>query len=155
MTDVQTLTILLGQNERQRDAAVAEHQRIQAASAAAKNQAEQLRVYRREYEQRWSAQFCREGKIELVHCYQSFMERLTLAVEQQTRVAEHAVLQVELTAGALRDAELRCASVKKLIERRVVEQRHSAERRDQKQTDEAATRAAWNRLASTRPAPLM
>ncbi len=155
MTDVQTLTILLGQNERQRDAALAEHQRAQGAAEAARAQAEQLRGYRRDYEQRWSAQFCREGKIELVRCYQSFMERLTLAVEQQARIADHAAQQVERVLTALREAELRCASVRKLIERRMAEQRLATERRDQKQTDEAATRAAWNRLGSTRPAPLM
>jgi flagellar FliJ protein len=155
VTDIQTLTILLGQNERQRDAAFAEHQRAQGAAEAAKAQAEQLRHYRRDYEQRWSAQFCREGKIELVHCYQSFMERLTLAVEQQTRVAEHAAQGVERAAIALRDAELRCASVRKLIERRLAEQRIGLERRDQKQTDEAANRAAWARLGATRPSPLM
>ena len=155
MTDVQTLTILLGQNERQRDAAIAEHQRALVTSDAAKGQAEQLRTYRREYEQRWRSQFCREGQIELVHCYQSFMERLTLAVEQQARIAEHAAQQALRALGALRDTELRCASVRKLIERRLAEQRLSADRRDQKQTDEAASRAAWNRLASTRPAPLL
>ena len=155
MTDVQTLTILLGQNERQRDAAIAEHQRAQSVAAAAQGQAEQLRTYRREYEQRWSAQFCREGRIELVHCYQSFMERLTLAVEQQARVAEHAAQQLARALTALQDTELRCASVRKLIERRRAEQRIATDRREQKQTDEAATRAAWNRLASTRPAPLM
>ena len=155
MTDVQTLTILLGQNERQRDAAIAEHLRVQAVAAAAKAQAEQLRHYRRDYEQRWSAQFSREGKIELVHCYQSFIERLTLAVEQQTRVAEHAAQGVERAVIALRDAEMRCASVRKLIERRLAEQRISLDRREQKQTDEAASRAAWVRIGATRPSPLM
>ena len=155
MTDIQTLTILLGQNERQRDAAIAEHQRAQGVAEAARAQAEQLHGYRRDYEQRWSAQFCREGKIELVHCYQSFMERLTLAVEQQSRAAEHAAHGVERAVTALRDAELRCASVRKLIERRLAEQRISLERRDQKQTDEAASRAAWTRIGATRPAPLM
>ena len=155
MTDIQTLTILLGQHERQRDAAIAEHQRAQGAAEAARAQAEQLHGYRRDYEQRWSAQFCREGKIELVRCYQSFMERLTLAVEQQARIAAHSALQVERALNALRDSEMRCASVRKLIERRLVEQRLATDRRDQKQTDEAATRAAWNRLGSTRPAPLM
>ncbi len=155
MTDIQTLTILLGQNERLRDAAIAEHQRVQAAADAAKAQAEQLRHYRGEYEQRWRAQFSHEGKMELVHCYQSFMERLTLAVEQQSRAAEYAAQGVERAVIALRDAELRCASVRKLIERRQAEQRLSLERRDQKQTDEAASRAAWVRIGTTRPAPLM
>ena len=155
MTGIETLTILLGQNERQRDVAFTAHQRAQTAAEAALGQAEQLRTYRREYEQRWRLQFCREGKIELVHCYQSFMERLTQAVEQQVRVAENAGQQVQHALATLRDTELRCASVRKLIERRQAEQRLSADRCDQKQTDEAASRAAWNRLGSTRPAPLM
>jgi flagellar FliJ protein len=155
MTDIQTLTILFGQSERQRDAAMIEHQRLQAASESAAGQAEQLHAYRRDYEQRWSAQFCREGKIELVHCYQSFMERLTQAVDQQARIAAHATQQAERALGMLRDAELRCASVRKLIERRVAEQRVAVERRDQKQTDETATRAAWVRIGATRPAPLL
>ena len=155
MTDLQPLTLLLGQSERQRDAALAEQQRAQIASDAAAGQAEQLRNYRREYEQRWSAQFARRGQIELVHCYQSFMARLTQAVEQQARVAEHAAQQLERALAALRTAEMRCASVRKLIERRVLEQRVATDRRDQKQTDEAATRAAWVRIGATRPSPLM
>ena len=144
MTDLHPLTVLLGQNERQRDTALAEHQRAQNTSAAAAAQAEQLLAYRRDYEQRWSAQFCREGKIELVRCYQSFMERLTQAVEQQSAVATHAAQQVERALTTLRATEMRCAAVRKLIERRLLEQRLAADRRDQKQSDEFAARAAWN-----------
>jgi flagellar FliJ protein len=148
MTDIQPLMILLGQHERQRDAALAEHQRANQASSAAAAQAQQLHTYRREYEQRWAEQFKREGQIELVRCYQSFMERLTQAVNQQTRMAEHAAQQLETAAVALREAELRCASVRKLIERRTHERRLTDERRDQKQTDEQAARGAWNRLGA-------
>ena len=151
MTDLQPLTLLLGQHERQRDAALAEHQRAQQASAAAAAQSEQLHTYRREYEQRWSEQFRREGKIELVRCYQSFMERLTQAVDQQARAAEHAARQVENAMLALRECELRCASVRKLIERRTHEQRLAADRRDQKQSDEFAARVAWNRVHAAGP----
>lgn len=155
MTDLQPLTLLLDQHERQRDAAIAEHQRALAASDAAAAQSEQLRAYRREYEQRWSAQFCREGKIELVRCYHSFMERLTQAVEQQDRVAQHALQQVVPALTALRDTEMRCASVRKLIERRTHEHRAQADRQDQKRTDEFASRAAWNRReADGRAQPL-
>lgn len=151
MTDLQPLLLLLGQHERQRDAALAEHQRATLASEAAAAQSEQLHTYRREYEQRWGEQFRREGKIELVRCYQSFMERLTLAVDQQARMAEHATQQVEHAQLALRDCELRCASVRKLIERRTHELRLVDERRDQKLTDEQASRAAWNRLGANGP----
>jgi flagellar FliJ protein len=154
MTTLQTLAVLLGRHERERDAAIAAHQRALGARDAAAAQAEQLHTYRREYEQRWRTQFRQQGQIELVHCYQSFMERLTQAVEQQARIAEHAAHEVERALGVLRAAELRCASVRKLMERRVAEQRLAADRRDQKQTDEAASRAAWNRLGATRPAPL-
>ena len=155
MSDLQTLGVLLDQAERQRDAALAAHQRAQAASDAAAAQAAQLLAYRRDYEQRWTGQFRSAGPIELVHCYQSFTERLAQAIEQQARIAEQALQQVARALGALQATELRCASVRKLIERRVLEQRLGAERREQKQTDEAASRAAWNRLGATRPAPLM
>ena len=148
MTELQPLTLLLGQHERQRDAALAEHQRATLASEAAAAQAAQLLTYRREYEQRWGDQFKREGQIELVRCYQSFTERMTQAVEQQTLMADLATKRVEAAMVALRESELRCASVRKLIERRSIEQRLSAERRDQKQTDDQATRAAWNRLGA-------
>jgi flagellar FliJ protein len=144
MTDIQPLTLLLGQHERQRDAALAEHQRAIQAQADATAQAEQLRSYRREYEQRWSAQFQREGQMDLVHCYQSFTERLTQAVDQQAHIADTAAQRVERALVALREVELRCASVRKLIERRLHEQRADAERRDQKQSDELASRVAWN-----------
>ena len=150
MTDLQPLILLLGQHERARDAARMEHQRALAASEAASAQTEQLRAYRRDYEQRWSAQFCREGKIELVRCYQSFMERLTLAIDQQTRIAEHAAQQLEHALAAVRESELRCASVRKLIERRTQQHRLDADRTEQKRGDELATRAAWNRIAARR-----
>lgn len=149
MTDLNPLTVLLGQNERQRDVALAEHLRATAASRAAALQAEQLHTYRREYEQRWGAQFALEGKIELVRCYQSFIERLTQAVEHQARVQHHAELQVARALVALRETELRCASVRKLIERRTQELRLAAGRRDQKQSDELAARVAWTRRAGT------
>ena len=155
MTDLQPLTLLLGQHERQRDAALADHQRAVLASESAAAQAEQLHTYRREYEQRWGAQFKREGQIELVRCYQSFMERLTQAVDQQARTAAQAAALVDQSVTLLREAEMRCAAVRKLIERRTMERRASEERRDQKQTDEQAARAAWNRLGGNGGSRLM
>jgi flagellar FliJ protein len=146
MTALQPLAALLAQSERERDLALAEQQRAQSASDAADAQAKQLLDYRREYEQRWGAQFSREGRIELVRCYQSFVERLTLAVDQQARIAEHAKQQLANAVVALRAAETRCASVRKLIERRTAELRVVAGRREQQQTDESAARAAWGRL---------
>ena len=144
MTGLQPLTMLLDQHERKRDAAIVEHQRVRAASEAAAAQAAQLLAYRKEYEQRWQTQFRQAAQIEVLRHYQSFMERLTQAVEQQARIAEHACAQVERALLALRDTELRCASVRKHIERRTHEQRAGTDRLEQKRSDEFASRAAWN-----------
>ena len=144
MTDLQPLTMLLDQHERQRDAAIVEHQRVRVASEAAAAQAAELLAYRREYQQRWQTQFRQAAQIEVLRHYQSFMERLTQAVEQQSRIAEHAHAQVEHALVVLRDTELRCASVRKLIERRTHEQRAGIQRLEQKRNDEFASRAAWD-----------
>ena len=148
MNSLHPLTTLLAQTERERDLALADHHRAMAADNAAATQAEQLLTYRREYEQRWGAQFAREGKIELVRCYQGFMERLTQAVEQQARIAEQASAQVDRAGNELRAVELRCASVRRLIEKRVSDLRVGAERREQKHMDEQSARAAWDRPAA-------
>ena len=144
MTDLQPLTMLLDHHQRQRDAAIVEHQRVRVASEAAAAQAAELLAYRREYQQRWQTQFRQAAQIEVLRHYQSFMERLTQAVEQQARIAEHAQAQVEHALVALRDTELRCASVRKLIERRTHEQRAGIQRLEQKRSDEFASRAAWD-----------
>ena len=146
MTSLQPLAALLAQSERERDMALADLQRAQLASNAADAQAQQLLDYRRDYEKRWSAQFAREGQIELVRCYHSFIERLTQAVDQQARIAEHSRQQLANAVLAVRVAETRCASVRKLMERRTSELRNVADRREQQQTDETAARVVWSRL---------
>jgi flagellar protein FliJ len=148
MTSLHPLTTLLAQTERERDLALADHLRAQAAHRTAEAQAEQLLSYRSEYEQRWQKQFASVGKIELVRCYQGFMERLSQAVEQQARAAEHTAQQAERAGTELRAVEVRCASVRRLIERRVRDLRVDADRREQKQSDEQSARAAWGRAGA-------
>jgi flagellar protein FliJ len=155
MNHLQPLTILLEHCDRGRDAAAADHRRLQAASDAAAAQREQLQAYRQEYEQRWAGQFRLGASIDLLRNYQSFTQRLAQAIEQQGRIADHAAQQAERARTALLEAEMRSASARKLIERRLREQRLGTERREQKQTDEAASRLAWTRVDATRPAPLM
>jgi flagellar FliJ protein len=145
--DLRSLRLLLAQAEGQRDEALAEQFKLDAAWRAAAAQAEQLVLYRREYEQRWSAEFCREGKIELVRCYQGFIERLNQAVEQQERIAGHAAAQAERAAAIVRGHDLRATALKKLVERRVKEGDRLASGREQRQNDEHASRAAWVRNA--------
>ena len=148
MTSLHPLTTLLAQTERERDLALADHLRAQTAHSTAEAQTEQLLSYRSEYEQRWRKQFASEGKIELVRCYQGFMERLSQAVEQQARTAEHTAQQAERAGNELRSVEVRCASVRRLIERRVRDLRADADRREQKQSDEQSARAAWGRASA-------
>ena len=143
MNPLQPLLALLAQTERERDAAWAEAQNALQTQQSAAAQVDQLLVYRREYEQRWATQFKTEGRMELVHCYRGFMDRLTQAVEQQQRVCAYSATQVERTREKLTEAELRVASVRKLIERRSQELRLSADRQEQKQTDEFGSRMAW------------
>ena len=146
--DLRSISLLLAQAERQRDEALAEQLKLDAAWRAAAAQAGQLVLYRREYEQRWRAEFCREGKIELVRCYQGFMERLTQAVEQQERIAVHAAAQVDGAAAIARNLDVRATALKKLVERRVKEGDRIAAGMEQKQNDEHASRAAWVRFTA-------
>jgi flagellar FliJ protein len=144
MSALQPLMTLLGQVERERDDLAAACQRAAAVHRSALEQAEQLRSYRTEYQTRWSEQFRTDGRIELVHCYRGFMERLTMAVDHQHQSALDASDRLEATQLALRDGEIRVASVRKLIERRLAEARIASDRREQKASDEFASRAAWS-----------
>lgn len=144
MKSLQPLMTLLGQVERERDDLALACQRASATHRAAVEQAEQLLTYRCEYEARWAHQFRTDGRMELVNCYRGFMERLTQAVEQQQRVAMQADAALEHTRLALRDGEIRVASVRKLIERRVTDVRVAVDRREQKASDEFASRATWS-----------
>ena len=79
MNAMQSLLTLLAHAERERDAALAALRGCQIEQRNAQAQAEQLQRYRRDYEQRWQTQFRASGAIEVVHCYQGFMQRLGTA----------------------------------------------------------------------------
>jgi flagellar FliJ protein len=139
-----TLLLLLKHAEANRDAALADCQLATQALQAADRQLEQLVGYRRDYESRWNAQFSQLGRIELVRCYHEFMGRLSQAVDQQDQAVQLAAARKDAALRALRECELRVASVGKLIERRSREIRLGAERREQKHFDEMAARMARN-----------
>jgi len=143
---LQPLVILFEQAEAERDQALLRQRKVEKALAAAEAQASQLSDYRSEYEGRWSQQLKRGMAITLVQVYQDFVGRLHGAVDQQGQQVER--LRAEL-ARCIADtvaAELRVASVGKLIERRESALVRSAAHREQKQLDEMASRAAWQRL---------
>ncbi|MEO7337283.1 MAG: flagellar export protein FliJ [Caldimonas sp.] len=149
MTDVQPLIALLARHERERDLALADQSRAKSRDDAAQAQVEQLLAYRRQYEERWRTQFAQSGQIEVVRCYQGFVERLTQAVEAQQRTAAQARAQLGRAETVSREHEMKVAAVKQLIARRYAEARLEANRRDQKQDDELAARMAWSRRAAT------
>ena len=142
------LKALQAQTERERDLIQAECQRADAAHRAALAQVQQLLDYRRDYEQRWGEQFGRQATVDVLHCYQGFIVRLSQAVEQQQRVVELAATRAERERTRLGEAEMRVLSVRKLLQRRQAEIRQGLERLDQKRTDEFAARVAWNRLVA-------
>ena len=105
-----------------------------------------MQAYRRDYERRWSSEFSRSGGIDIVHCYQGFITRLGQAIDQQTRITQHAAQRLA-GAEARGGQELRVASVRKLMERRDQEQRSVDNRREQNRVDEQAARLLWGRAA--------
>ena len=135
------LHALLQQAEAERDAAEAERLAAHGAQQSARAQHAELLDYRGEYERRYAAQFARGAAgIDIVRCYQGFMQRLAQAIEQQARVLRHAEARHEAASRALQAHELRVASIRKLIERRLAESQRAAGRREQRQADEAAAR---------------
>ena len=102
-----TLQLLLDRATEERDRLAGELRRGEQVAARARQQGEQLTVYRSEYLQRWSAQFGRGGAIEIVHCYQSFMQRLEEARDQQQRHIDAADQGVAAIRQALLQADTR------------------------------------------------
>jgi len=147
------LATLLERAEAERDLLHAALRRAEDHLGRLRTQAEQLAGYRGEYRQRWSAQFARGGAPEIVQCYRSFMVRLDDALVQQQAQADHAAAQTEQLRGRLVAAELRVASVRKLVERRKAEQRRVQAMHDQRQADEYAQRARQP-AGNTQPMPL-
>ena len=149
MADTQALDTLLEQATGARDSALDQHRRALSAADAARRQGEQLADYRKEYLRRFGTQPGRAGRIELLQCYQGFMARRDDAGSQQAPLAAQAARRAEDAKAALLAAELRVASVGKLIERLLAEAQAHRDRADQKASDEFASRAAWQRLAAS------
>lgn len=143
--DLDTLALLLERASADRDRLAGELRRAEEMQRHQQAQADHLAAYREEYVQRWSRQFGRGGAIEIVQCYQSFMQRLEEAMLQQAAQVERATAMQQQLRDALQQAEMRVASVRKLIDRRLQERARAEQRREQKQSDEAAQHLAHRR----------
>ena len=150
---MQTLTTMLRQAESARDRVLAQCERVRSAERSAADQAQALQTYRDDYQKRWRAEFGRGGAMPIVQCYQSFMARLTQAIEQQHQLLAQLGAGRTRAEAALLECERKVASTRKLIERRLAEAKQAAVRRERKHDDELAARHAL-RQRPTRPSAL-
>lgn len=136
-----SLLVVLEAAEKARDEAVAELEGGRRAYDAARQQAQSLGDWRREYQQRWQSQFRQAGGMEIMRCYQDFMQRLGEAVSDQDHRVEQARLYMERCRAQLMERERKVAAVTQLMDRRQAELQRKQDRQDQKATDEVAARA--------------
>jgi flagellar protein FliJ len=136
------LLLLLEHAESERDQVLARQRRADVAVVQAERQQEQLQAYRQESETRWTSQMRAGGMtVTMLQCYQGFAERLHGAVALQGQQIERLRGEQQRAQADTLAAELRVASVRKLLERRGQTLQQAADRREQKQMDEMAARA--------------
>jgi len=142
----QSLVTLLEHAERQRDAALAQQRRADAALDAAMRQHDQLATYSREHQSRWSTALRQSVAMPLVQCHHAFTDRLHQAVTMQSEQVDRARQALSRRQSETLEAERRVAAINKLIQRRTDAARLHQNRQEQRQIDERASRMAWNRL---------
>jgi flagellar FliJ protein len=145
------LNTLLDREKKKRDAAIAEWREAERQAEVAREQADSLVSYRAEYRKRWAAQFAQRAPIEIVRCYQGFVERLELAIGAQQGTAQQAADRMAAARARLHHREVKVATVQRLLERRLQAAALRERRQDQKASDEAAQRlgsAARQQLAA-------
>ena len=140
MSAIQPLLLVLEAAEKARDEALSMLEGGQRQYDAARQQAQSLNDWRRDYQQRWQKQFQQSGGMEIMRCYQDFMRRLSDAQIEQDRRVEQARHAMERCRLELIERERRVAAVSQLIDRRHLEQRRVEQRQEQKATDEIAAR---------------
>lgn len=145
MDRLDLLQTLLEREKEKRDAALVEWREAEARAQAAREQADGLVAYRVDYRKRWQAQFAQRAAIEILHCYQGFVDRLEHAIGAQQGIVEHAAGRAQAARQRLQHRELKVATVQRLIERRLQAAALKEMRRDQKSVDEAAQRLGWAR----------
>lgn len=141
MSALQPLLLVLEAAEKARDDAKSEMEAGRRAHDAARQQAQSLTDWRTEYQNKWQSQFRQSGGMEILRCYQDFMQRLAEAVSEQDRRVEQTRLYMERSRELLIERERKVVAVGQLIERRQHEAELSQRRQEQKATDEIASRA--------------
>ena len=139
MSNLNALAVAIEVAERKRDAARKVLQDAMAAQQAARAQLDQIEDYARETEARWGMKADTAMQPEVMYHHDQFMDRLGHAAGMQTGVVGEHAGRVEAARRALLDAELRLASLRKVVDKRRRDLELAQTRRDQKQTDERAS----------------
>lgn len=138
MTKPNALSVAVEMATRQRDEARRVLQHAQGAQRAAQDQLQVLQGYAQETESRWGMRAQATVVPEVMFHHYHFMGRLDHAAGLQSGVVDDHAQRVALAQQQLRDAEVRLASLRKLLEKRQMEALQAQARRDQKMTDERA-----------------
>ena len=138
MTKPNALSVAVEMATRQRDEARRVLQHAQGAQRAAQDQLQVLQGYAQETESRWGMRAQATVAPEVMFHHYHFMGRLDHAAGLQSGVVDDRAQRVALAQQQLRDAEVRLASLRKLLEKRQMEALQAQARRDQKMTDERA-----------------
>lgn len=127
--------------ERQRDGARQLLRDARATQAAADEQMAQLQAYANETDARWGMHAGARVAPEVMFHHRHFMGRLEHAMGMQSNVLADHGQRVASAEAALLAAELRVATLNKLVAKRQHEAAAAQTRREQKQTDEQAALA--------------
>ena len=138
MTKPNAQSVAVEMATRQRDEARRVLQHAQGAQRAAQDQLQVLQGYAQETENRWGMRAQATVAPEVMFHHYHFMGRLDHAAGLQSGVVDDHAQRVALAQQQLRDAEVRLASLRKLLEKRQMEALQAQARRDQKMTDERA-----------------
>ena len=138
MSNLNALSVAVEVASRKRDDARKVLQDTLAAEQAARAQLNQLEDYARETESRWGMKADTAMQPEVMYHHYQFMDRLGHAAGVQTTVVGDHAARVEKARRTLLDAELRLASLRKVMDKRKADLDLVQMRRDQKQTDERA-----------------
>ena len=129
---------------RHRDEARRLLQDARGAQEGARAQMAQLQGYANDTQNRWGMRANAEVVPEVMYHHYQFMDRLNHAIGLQTTVMDDHGGRVDAAQQALLAAELRLASLKKLMDKRRAEWERLQLRREQKQTDERAAQQRGN-----------
>ena len=139
MSSLKAFEVAVELAERRRDAARQALKNVQDARHAAQAQLEQLTGYAAETQGRWGMKADSAMQPEVMYHHYQFMGRLDHAIGLQTGVVSGQDVRVDKARQALLEAELRLASLRKVVEKRQQDHERQQMRREQKQTDERAS----------------